>query len=60
MSEDRAISAIEKGEHNFVIVLKGRAVRVMVAIHDGRKYLKTVADGSQANSLLSLPECTDG
>lgn len=30
---------------------------VIVATHDGHKYLKTENDGLQPNNLLSLPEC---
>jgi len=57
MSEDRAIGSIESGEYNFYVSVNGRMVNVIVATHEGRKYLKTEADGLQPNNLLSLPEC---
>jgi hypothetical protein len=30
---------------------------VIVAVHNGHKYIKTKADGIQPDNLLSLPEC---
>jgi len=30
---------------------------VIVAVHNGRKYLKTAADGYSPDNLLALPEC---
>jgi hypothetical protein len=35
----------------------GRTVLLVVAIHLGRKYLKTEADGVTPDNLLALPEC---
>lgn len=57
MSEDRAINSIETGEFSFWVSAGGHAVNVIVAIHEGHKYLKTESDGLQPNNLLSLPEC---
>jgi hypothetical protein len=57
MSEDEAIEAIELGKYSFYVRGGGRSVNVIIAVHSGRKYLKTEADGQQPNNLLSLPEC---
>jgi hypothetical protein len=35
----------------------GKEVKVIVATKEGIKYLKTEADSSETNNLLSLPEC---
>lgn len=52
-----AISGIEAGKWNFWVVTGGKPVQVMIAIYNGHKYLKTVADGIEPNNLLALPEC---
>lgn len=57
MREDNAIAAIENGTYSFYVSANGQAVSVIVAAHEGHKYLKTKADGLQPNNLLSLPEC---
>jgi hypothetical protein len=56
-TEDQAIAEIEQGTNSFFVNVGGRAVRVVVAVHNGRKYLKTEADGYSPNNLLALPEC---
>lgn len=57
LSEDQAIASIEAGEYGFYVEAGGRAVNVIIATHEGHKYLKTEADGLAPNNLLSLPEC---
>jgi len=57
LSEDLAIRKIESGIDSFFVNVNGRAVDVIVAIHNSRKYSKTEADGYAPNNLLSLPEC---
>ena len=57
MLEDAAIRDIENGTYNFYVMVNGRAVDVIVGTHNGRKYLKTRADGYEPNNLLALPEC---
>ena len=57
MAESEAISSIESGKYSFWVSAGGHSVNVEVATHEGRKYLKTEADGLQPNNLLSLPEC---
>jgi hypothetical protein len=56
ISEDQAIKAIQRGER-YEVMVGGRRIKVIVAQHDGRLYLKTEADGYAPNNLLSLPEC---
>jgi hypothetical protein len=58
ISQEQAITGIEKGEWKFFVKFQNRAVEVIVAMSRfGNKYLKTVADGDQPNNLLSLYEC---
>ncbi len=54
---DAAIAGIEAGTWSFYVSVGGRTVRVIIATHNGHKYLKTEADGIQPNNLLALPEC---
>jgi len=55
--EDSAIRRIESGQDSFYTFVNGRQAEVIVATHNGRKYLKTDADGYSPNNLLALPEC---
>lgn len=57
ISENDAIAGIESGKWAFFVSVGGRSVDVIVASHNGRKYLKTIADGYPPNNLLNLPEC---
>jgi hypothetical protein len=57
MTESDAIDAIEQGRFRFYVSVGGKSVWVVVAVHLGRKYLKTEADSYAPNNLLSLPEC---
>ncbi len=57
MSQPDAIAAIEAGTYGFYTSVQGSSVWVIVATHNGNKYLKTQNDGEQPNNLLSLPEC---
>lgn len=52
-----AISGIESGKWKFWTHANGKSVWVIVANRNGRKYLKTEADGDEPNNLLSLPKC---
>jgi len=56
-SEDEVISDIERGVNSYYVSVNGRTVPVVVAYHNGRKYLKTAADGYSPDNLLALPEC---
>jgi Protein of unknown function (DUF3892) len=57
LSLDKAIAGVERGEWTFWTKGGGRTVDVIVAKHNGNKYLKTVADGIHPDNLLALPEC---
>lgn len=58
MKQQDAIRGIESGTRSFYVSRGGNAVRVVVATSPyGNRYLKTEADGSEPNNLLSLPEC---
>ena len=55
---DDAISKIEAKSHEFWTKANGKETDVIVAKRsNGRKYLKTVADGVEPNNLLALPRC---
>ncbi len=57
LSETQAIADIKSNKYSFYVSVGGRNVAVIVAIHQGREYLKTTADGYAPNNLLNLPEC---
>ncbi|MEC0371124.1 DUF3892 domain-containing protein [Paenibacillus chibensis] len=58
ITQQDAIQGIENGKWAFYVSAGGRTVDVIVAKSQyGHKYLKTVADGSQPDNLLSLSEC---
>jgi hypothetical protein len=54
---DRAIQGIESWKWAFWTMGGGRRANVIIALHNGHKYLKTEADGVQPDNLLALPEC---
>jgi hypothetical protein len=57
LSESEMITRIEGGVESFYTVVSGRRADIIVAAHNGRKYLKTTADGYAPNNLLSLLDC---
>lgn len=57
LPEEDAIKGIETGKWSFYVTAAGRTVNVLIALHNGNKYLKTQIDGVKADNLLSLPEC---
>lgn len=57
LTQPQAIADIENGKYSFYVSVSGRTVEVIVAKHNGNKYLKTTADSDHPNNLLSLPEC---
>ncbi len=59
LTETSAIRRIETETDSFFTYVNGRQAEVLVAVHNGRKYLKTDADGYAPNNLLALPECTN-
>jgi Protein of unknown function (DUF3892) len=54
---DDTIAAIEEERLSFYVSVGGHTVEVIVTEHEGRKYLKTEADGYFPDNLLSLPDC---
>lgn len=57
ISEATAIDGIETGKWKFYVSVGTHSVWVVIANHNGRKYLKTQADGYAPDNLLRLPEC---
>jgi predicted secreted protein len=55
--EDDAIRDVERDSESYYASVGGKSVWVIVATHNGRKYLKTQTDGYAPNNLLSLPDC---
>ena len=56
-AEDDAIRDIEQDSLAYYTNVSGRTAWLIVATHNGRKYLKTQEDGYRPDNLLSLPEC---
>lgn len=56
-SQQQTIQEIESGEWEFYVSEGGRTAKVIVAKHNGNKYIKTVNDGVHPDNLLALPEC---
>lgn len=55
---DEAIADIENRKYEFWTYANGRVADVVVAKRpNGRKYLKTTADGIEPNNLLALTRC---
>jgi hypothetical protein len=57
MSEEAAIQGIDAGKWDFFTRSGSKTAEVIVAVHLGRRYLKTTADGITPDNLLALPEC---
>jgi hypothetical protein len=57
LSQEEAIQGIEEGKWSFYVHVGSLTVDVIVATHNGHKYLKTVNDGLHPDNLLALPEC---
>jgi hypothetical protein len=57
-TESNAIANIENGTNSYYTTGGGLTAEVIVATHfSGKKYLKTTADTTTKDNLLSLPEC---
>ena len=52
-----AIRQIEAKTHEYWTKGGGRTADVVIATHNGNKYLRTTNDGVQPDNLLALPEC---
>lgn len=57
VSQPEGIRLTENGMYQYFVNVSGNQVNVIVATHNGHKYLKTTNDGLQPNNLLSLPQC---
>ena len=57
ITQQMAIDGIESKKWSFFVKSNGVSVDVIIASHNGNKYLKTQNDGLEPNNLLSLPEC---
>ena len=55
--EDDAIRNVERDSTSYYVNSGGHSVWVIVAVHNGRKYLKTQNDGYAPDNLLALPDC---
>ncbi|MCP3402831.1 MULTISPECIES: DUF3892 domain-containing protein [unclassified Bradyrhizobium] len=56
-SVNQTIKDIESGEWEFYVEEGGLTNGLIVAEHNGHKYIKTAADDIQPDNLLSLGEC---
>jgi hypothetical protein len=56
-TQAEAIAAIENKTDSFYTQVGGKRANVIVATHNGHKYIKTENDGIHPNNLLELPEC---
>lgn len=54
---DQCIQNIELHIFEYYVHVGTAEVDVIVAVHEGRKYIKTKNDGIQPDNLLRLPEC---
>ncbi len=57
---DRIIQFIENRDHRFWTIAPSTGQSVWIEVHkraNGRKYLKTAADGVEPNNILALPKC---
>ncbi len=58
LSQANAIKSIEDGKFSFYTHVAGYTADVIIALHNGNKYLKTKEDATHKDNLLSLPECS--
>ena len=57
VTETSAIQRIETRTDSFYTLVGGKQAEIIVACHQGRKYLKTESDGYAPNNLLALTDC---
>lgn len=57
-SVTEVIGAIRNGHIFYSTDKRGDLVRVIIANHNGREYIKTEPDGIVPDNLLAKPECT--
>lgn len=56
-TQQQAIAYIEAGVYQYYVSVGGATAWVIVAVHNGNKYLRTEGDSLLRDNLLSLPEC---
>jgi hypothetical protein len=56
-SLERVINEIEAGDQTYYVNTGGDSPNLVVAMHEGVKYLKTAADKGGPSTLLGLPDC---
>jgi hypothetical protein len=56
-SQANAIKQIQNGTHAYWVSVGSYRTDVIIAYHNGNPYLKTKADTTAVDNLLSLPEC---
>lgn len=56
-TSDEVITEIDTGRQSYYVSVGGNRTAVVTATRNGRKYLRTDADGDEPNNLLSLPTC---
>jgi hypothetical protein len=56
-SQAAAIAEIESGEQIYYVNIEGSAPNLVVALHNGIKYLKAPSDKGAPTTLLNLPDC---
>lgn len=58
ITQKEAIEGVKSKTWSFYVIHDNRTVAVIIAISQyGNEYLKTEADRTEINNLLSLPEC---
>jgi hypothetical protein len=57
-TEDEAINRIRSGDE-FHVTREGHTVKVIIAEHEGRPYLKTERDDFRPDNLLALKHCPE-
>jgi hypothetical protein len=58
LTQAQAIADIESRKYSFYTIVGTKRADVIVAVsQNGHKYLRTTADDTKTNNLLSLPEC---
>lgn len=57
ITEDEAIRQIKADPAAYHVRVGTNDVRVIIAKHEGREYLKTESDTTTRDNLLSLPDC---
>jgi hypothetical protein len=55
-TEDQVLSDLRTGLNSYYVSANNQAVDIVPAVHEGRPYIKTTADGYAPNNLLALPE----